>query len=176
MIGFDFIEGPEQIAYSGHTEQGFDIAVTEGVWAEAAFFGAPVPSVFTRSDQASLSVTAATGGPFGAGGFQIGNGGFSGAVGYAVTGSLAGTEIYRLTGSMTETAAFAFVPLAGSSLIDTLLIELDGSSTVSLNIDSILVKEAPTVMPLPGALGMLILSGLALLGLKHRSLVGSRLT
>lgn len=170
-IAFDPLAGSNGDAYTGHSEAGFDISVTEGAWQEAQFFGNPVPAIFSTSASAGIRITASSGTDFTFSGVDLANANFNaGEPGYAIEGLLDGGAVFSIVGSILSKASFESILNAVSdAVIDELLITMTAGGTSSYNIDNIGVALAdePNAIPLPAA-GFLLLAALGGLGLAGR--------
>jgi hypothetical protein len=171
VIGFDEFNDHTQPAYSGHSEQGFDVMATKGNWREAYYFGTPFPSIFSRSDKGKLVIRAEDFSTFSAASLSIGNGGlFSGNVRYTVRGVLGGVQAFKVKGNVTTLAGFENVLLDDSQDIDKLIISIDGRNAVSFNVDNIDVTPASVVaavVPVPASVLLLFAGLLGLTGLSR---------
>lgn len=170
VIGFDAFNNYRQPAFRGISEDGFSVTVTEGAWKEAFFFGSGAPSIFSRSDQAAISVQADDLSAFKARSVDIGNGAmFSGAVDYYVAGSFGSASIFERRGRVSDLQSFNTVLLDPTQVIDRLVISFTNDGAASYNIDNISLTAGagPVVMPLPASLGFLLVAGATLIGLRR---------
>ena len=172
VIGFDEFNNFRQPVYTGHSEDGFDVKATKGLWREAYYFGTPFPSVFSRSGSGKLVIRAEDRGGFFASSLSIGNGGlYSGFVRYTIRGVMNGAEAFRIKGTVTSLAAFEDIMLDPSFEIDKLVISIDGREAKSFNVDNIAVAPANVVtpvVPLPASIGFLLAGLAGLFGLARR--------
>lgn len=173
VIGFDHFNDGTQPAYSGHSEQGFDIQIKKGNWREAYFFGTSAPSIFSRSDDGKVTVKRSDGSGFYASSVNVGNGSlFSGSVKYSVFGKKDGTEMFRVKGKVKSLQAFNKVKIDDTMMIDRLVIRLFNQQAASFNIDDIAVRAAsvaPTPVPVPASLPLMLGAGAVLMGLRRKT-------
>lgn len=163
-VKFDPVIGANGAAYTGHTEDGFDVAPATGDWKVATVFGNPTPSIFSSEEEASVRVTRSGGGLFNFLSVDFGNAGFTGDVLYwNVTGKRNGNPTLSAAGSFGPGFDSYVNPVSGLEF-DELIFAFDGTDTASFNIDNIVVNPiAMAPVPLPASFGFLLagLGGLA---------------
>ena len=172
IITFGGLGGANGSLFTTDTEGGFTVTSTVGEWFEAQVFGNPIPSivaggVFGGPAVDSISVTE------GGGSFSFSSLDFApspvGDVHYTFTGTLGGSPVFSVSGTLVPPQVFETV-LSGVSadVIDKLVVGVtlsDTTTNASVNIDNIVVSRA--AVPEPMTLGMLA-TGLTLLGLLRR--------
>lgn len=173
VIGFDHFNNSRQPAYAGHDEDGFMVRATKGNWREAFFFGTTAPSIFSRSDKGKVVVKSLDGSGFWANSVNVGNGSlYSGSVKYVLRGTMHGTEMFKVKGQVTSLQAFNKVMADSGQEIDKLVISVFSQQAASFNIDDIALTSAssvaPTPIPGPGSLPLLLGAGAILTGLRKR--------
>jgi hypothetical protein len=160
VIDFATLTGSNGDTFTTYTENGFTVTATTGTWDKAFLFGNPVPDIF--GDTGSLSVTITDGGSL----FSFSSVDLASNEGispFSLTGNVGGSSIYTVNGiapnSFTGSAfVFSTVLSNHSTPIDTLVISINAANALSFNIDNIVVSSS---VPEPGALGYMLLSGLA---------------
>jgi hypothetical protein len=155
VITFDSLTGPNAAPFDSITEDGVTATSSSGEWQQAFNVGNPIPSIFTFSDSASITVT--TGGLFDFVSFDLGTGGGGGPA-YLVEQFLNSVLVHSFGGA-NATTAFSTIVDAFAGLVDQVVITTSiAGLTTSANIDNIRVNPAVTVAE-PGSLAVL---GLAL--------------
>jgi hypothetical protein len=155
-ITFDGQTGVYGTIYPGHTEGAFTITPTAGVWYESSQYGSPTPSIYTGPpgvpQHSGIRITSA------AGLFSFGSLDFSsnnGPTTYSIQGHLGAILQFQQFG-MLQNPGPGFETLWSdySGLpLDALLIDVTpGEGTTSFNLDNVTL---PTLVPEPGALGLL---------------------
>lgn len=158
QITFAPLAGANGSPYTGHTENGFDVAPTAGDWHQAQVFGNPVPSVFGgpigSPIAGTLRVTRTGGGQFTFGAVDlVAQNGFSD---YLITGLLSGGNVFSQNGTVGPAAVFVTILSSSpAALIDELTISLTPDANASsFNVDNVDVAAAGTV-PEPASVGLL---------------------
>lgn len=163
VIGFDSLVGLNGVPYAGHTEGGFAVTPTSGVWFEAHIFGNPVPDIFSRSNTGVINVT---GGLFTFAGVDLGDGSVQGGTAFAIKGFLGGMQALSQTGMNLPGGVFTTINSSNTvKILDRLEITMFLNSSTSYNIDNIVVNAA--AVPAPGTMALVGI-GLAGLGFSRR--------
>lgn len=160
IVTFDTLSGPNGALFTTITEQGVTVDSTSGQWQHAFNVGNPVPSIFTSSGTASITIT--TGGLFSLISFDLGTGNPSDGPDYDVRGYLLGVELFAGFGGNPDASFYTIAGPNPGTLVDTVVITTILNGTSSANLDNIVVGTGevpePASMALMGAgLGALLL-------------------
>ena len=161
VIDFGSLAGSNGAAFPAvYSEDAFEVACTLGACQQGQIYGNALPSVFSGSDIAALTVT---GGLFTFSSVDLS--GNNGDIEYTISASLGGSQVYQLINSLAGTfGPFSFTTLfnLNNAVIDSLLIQVSGPNTTTFNWDNIVVNSVSDV-PLPAALPLLA-AGLGAMG------------
>ena len=144
-VTFDTLPGINTDPFTTITENGITVTSTTGDWQQAFLVGNPVPSIFTQSPTASLTIT--TGGQFGFLSFDLGTGGTTNPE-YLFQGFIGALEVLNGTASPGGIDFVTITNFFPPMLIDRLVITTTLTST-SANIDNINLDLVSSV-PEPG--------------------------
>src|SRR5262249_16615518 len=143
-ITFSGIGGSNFDPFTTYAEAGFTVNPTTGSWLKGFNFGNPIPSIFSSSGTASITIT---GGVFKFSSFDFGNAKNLGGLTWSAAGFLSSVQV--LTGSGSGPGSSVFTTIASpnsSTVLDTLVLTANKGSTSSYNFDNIVLNS---VVPEP---------------------------
>lgn len=170
VIGFDPLSGNNGDAYSGHSENGYDVSVTGGQWFEAHVFGNPIPAIYAGPIGApgvsTVKVVKSGGGGFYFNSVDLSSNSDNTNASWEVDGWLNGSLISIEVGGFADIDQFDTYTNPSHFVVDTLYITVKpGDQTTSMNMDNISVDAA--AVPEPASMA-LVAAGLGLLARKRR--------
>ncbi|HYN02588.1 MAG TPA: PEP-CTERM sorting domain-containing protein, partial [Vicinamibacteria bacterium] len=166
LITIDFgpLVGANQDPYLGHVEDGFAVSPTGGDWFEAQIFGNPVPSIFAGPvGEPSPSSIEVTGGAFNFSGVDLSSNVAVGST-FLIQGFFGNVLVFSQFGAIANINTFnTIASLDTLVVLDRLTILMTpGQGTTSMNLDNIVLDNAPAAVPEPSVLTLMGL-GLAAL-------------
>lgn len=140
-ITFNGIGGVNGDPFTTYVESGFTVTPTTGIWKKGFGFGNPVPSIFSPSATASITVT---GGTFDLISFDFGNANNLSGLTWSAAGFLNNVQVLSGSGNGPSTVMFITVPSPNSAaLLDTLVLTGNLGNTSSYNFDNIVLSSVP---------------------------------
>jgi len=140
-ITFNGIGGANADVFTTYAEEGFTVNSTTGFWQKGQLFGNPLPSIFSSSATASITIT---GGSFTFSSFDFGNASPLSGLTWSAAGFFSSIQV--LTGSVSGPGTNIFTTIASpnsNTVLDTLVLTANRGNTSSYNFDNIVLISVP---------------------------------